>query len=139
MKITLENINSLDGSEITKYYDDNRLDITRIVEKLNKLSFSYSQNNEGLVFDTLLCEINLRIQQLEKLPNCVKINDKVYLVGDDKNETEDFGNLTELFDMTREIETNGVECNSFYISCNASMFPQATDEEKIIVRDFLKL
>lgn len=139
MKVTLENINSLDGSEITKYYDDNQLDITRILEKLNKLSFSCSQNNEGLVFDTLLCEINLRIQQLETLPNCVKINGRVYLVGNNKNDGGDFGDLTELFDMTTEIETNGRECYSFYISCDAKLFPQATDSEKIIVRNFLKL
>ena len=74
-------------------------------------------------------------------PICYKINGKVFLKGEVKGKHDfigddmDFQSATELYDMTREFETN--ESYSFYVS-TTEHFSLATEEEIIEVQDFLK-
>ena len=82
-----------------------------------------------------LCEEK---KELEVLPICYKIKDKVYLLGETSEVTYgvDNNDITtyELFDMTTEIK-NG-QSYSFYCT-SVECFLEATIEERQMVRDFL--
>jgi hypothetical protein len=132
-KVTRDNIGELDGSEISQFCTLKGLTIESLSHKLESLSSKLSDKCEGLLFEELMCEIYFLIEEQNGLPDCVKIAGTVYLVGGEY-ESEDYGYLYELFDITQEIATGN--SYSIYVS-TTSIFEQATDEEKIEVRDFL--
>jgi hypothetical protein len=75
----------------------------------------------------------------EPLPNCVKINGKIFLVSDDNRLIEVYEDHTEslyeLFDMTTEIETG--QSYSFYVT-SIDFFEVACNEDRQRVREFLE-
>jgi hypothetical protein len=132
MKIKNNNIEELDGIQISEFCKLKGLTIQSLSNQLESLSSKLSDNCEGVLFEQLMCKVYFLIEEQLGLPNCVKINGTVYFVGE-QYESGEYGYLHELFDMTQEIATG--DSYSIYVS-TVSVFEQATDKEKAEVRDF---
>jgi len=104
----------------------------------------FPNNTIGQVYDTLKYGL-LSIENQEKVvticPVCFEINGKIFLMGETKGEHDligdemDYQPLTELFDMTTEIE-NG-NSYSFYVS-DVRHFKLAEPIDTIKVHKFLR-
>ena len=91
---------------------------------------------EAEILDPAIAEAIMRIA-----PTCLKIHDKVFLIGETTRTHQYHGSdeadmpLTELFEMTTEMK-NGQSC-SLYVS-DTSWFPLATVAESIEVYNYFK-
>jgi hypothetical protein len=132
-KVTRDNLGELDFSEISEFCGLKGLTIESIALKLESLSSQLSNKGKGLLFEELMCKIYFLIQEQTELPNCVKIKSTVYLVCETQYEADDIGKVFELMDITTEMKTG--DSYSIYVS-NWEVFEQATEEERIEVRDF---
>jgi hypothetical protein len=132
-KVTRDNLGELDFSEISEFCGLKGLTIESIALNLESLSSQLSNKCKGLLFEELMCKIYFLIEEQTELPNCVKIKSKVYLVCETQYEADDIGKVFELMDITTEMKTG--DSYSIYVS-NWEVFEQATEEERIEVRDF---
>lgn len=153
--LAIEEIKKVSASlktQVKPTTEEYKYDVREVLKSLQTITFDEEMTAEfrksyGTEFDMVTACVKDNFVKPEAInlikriaPICYKINGKIFMKGETKGEHDligddmDFQPVTELFDMTTEMESG--DSYSFYVS-STEYFELATPEEHIRVKKFL--